>query len=183
MCTPVSTISGWRSARSAASATMASGSRERLAPRASTVAQKVQCSSQPSWTLSHARPWSAKPRSGPGATAATPSASAAAASSAPATTAATPGSEASRPSSTAAAHPMTTVRMPGRLRARRRTNPRIFASPTCVTVHEFTTAASASSAVSTMRHPAASRRCRTTSVSYWFALQPNVWRRTFTAGR
>ena len=33
------------------------------------------------------------------------------------------------------------------------------------------------------RQPAASRRWRTTAVSYWLALQPNVWSRTFTAGR
>jgi hypothetical protein len=160
MCTPVSTISAcaWASCR--ASRTSASGRRERLAPRASTVAQNVQCSSHPSWILSQAREPEANRRSPPAGSArsGTPSARATAPSSAPGTTAATLGSAARRPSSTAAAHPITTVLMPGFRRASRRTSPRIFPSPTCVTVHEFTIAASARSGVVTTRQPASCRR-------------------------
>jgi len=181
MWTPVSTTSACDAASCAASRTRASGARERASPRASTVAQNVQCSSQPSWTLSHARDPDAKCRSSspppsPPRPAATPSAPATRAPSAPSTTAATFGSAAIRPSSSAAAHPITTVRIAGVRRARRRTSARIFASPTCVTAHELTTAASAPSGEATARQPASSSRCRTTSVSYWFALQPNVWK-------
>src|SRR2546426_4538932 len=55
MCTPVSTISAWCSASACASRTSSGIGRDRFAPRASVVAQKVQCSSQPSWILSQPR--------------------------------------------------------------------------------------------------------------------------------
>jgi hypothetical protein len=157
MCTPVSTISSADAANSRASVSTSRGGRERLAPRASVVAQKVQCSSHPSWILSHARVFRSKrwrigslvdrwrPRA-----ASTPSVSA------PWTTRRTPGSAAIVPSSTAAAHPMTTVPSPGRSRRSRRTKPRIFRSAADVTVQELTTAASARRGSCTIATPAAS---------------------------
>ncbi len=176
---PVSTISAAVRPRRRASRTTSSTRRERLGPRAIVVAQNVQCSSQPSWILSQARAPRSKRRSGPSTTGAgRPSARSTPWASAPPTTASTSASPAIEPSSSAAAHPMTTVRSPGRSRARRRTRPRILASLTCVTVHELTTAASAARGSATTRAPAPSSACRTTSVSYWFALHPKVWRYT-----
>ena len=52
---PVSTSSGWVRASSRASRITSRGSRERLGPRASRVAQNEQRRSQPSWILSHPR--------------------------------------------------------------------------------------------------------------------------------
>jgi hypothetical protein len=110
-----------------------------------------------------------------------PAARSTCAGSAPPTTARTDGSAARRPSSRAAAHPITTVSSAGPRRAvpRRatcRTKRRSLASLSAVTVHEFTTATSAAAGSSTTTAPWSANACRTSSVSYWFALQPKVWK-------
>src|SRR5438128_3417390 len=84
--------------------------RDRFAPRASVVAQKVQCSSQPSWILSQPRAFAGNRRStGSTRGALNPAASSTRVGSAPPTTARTLGSAAIAPLSRAAAQPITTV--------------------------------------------------------------------------
>src|SRR6266705_5692935 len=84
--------------------------RDRFAPRAIVVAQKVQCSSQPSWILSQPRAFAGNRRStGSTRGALNPAASSTRVGSAPPTTARTLGSAAIAPPSRAAAQPITTV--------------------------------------------------------------------------
>ncbi len=177
--TPVSTISACRSASARASSISSEIDRERFAPRAMVVAQKVQCSSQPSWILRSPRDRDVVPplrmaERGTGGEE-SPAAATTRAGSAPPTTARTCGRAAIVPSSRAAAQPITTVSslLP---RARRRTKRRSLTSASCVTVHEFTTATSAAAGSSTIVAPWSANACSTRAVSYWFALQPNVWK-------
>jgi len=51
-----------------------------------------------------------------------------------------------------------------------------LASLSAVTVQEFTTATSAAAGSSTTTTPSSANAWRTSSVSYWFALQPKVWK-------
>ena len=91
------------------------------------------------------------------------------------TTARTAGSAAIVPSSSAAAHPITIVcAVP--LFATWRTKRRSLTSLSCVTVQELMTARSACEGSSTTVAPPSLKAWRTRSVSYWFALHPNVWK-------
>ncbi len=81
-----------------------------------------------------------------------------------------------RPSSNAAAQPITTVSSFAPRRASPRTKRRSLVSLSAVTVHEFTTATSAAAGSSTTTAPWSANAWRTSSVSYWFALQPKVWK-------
>ena len=91
------------------------------------------------------------------------------------TTARTDGNAAMVPSSSAAAHPITIVcAVP--LFATCRTKRRSLTSLSWVTVQELMTAKSACAGSSTTVAPPSLKAWRTTSVSYWFALHPKVWK-------
>ncbi len=173
---PVRTISGCRSPSLRASPTRSDSLRERFAPRATVVAQNVQCSSQPSWTRRRARVPRCSPRIAPADRGSSDRAVASAGRSVPGMTWVTDGRVARSPRSTAAAHPMTTERKPALRREVRRTLLRRSTTASCVTAQLLKIATSASSAAATISTPPASIIVRAASLSYWLARHPNVWR-------
>ncbi len=192
MWMPVITSSGWTSARARASATTSRGGRDREAPRASRVAQNEHFRSQPSWTLSQPRVAPLRRRSSAppiGSLSIRSSddlssictgtdlrrAPATATGSCPSTTAATSSIARYSGALRAAEHPATTMRASGFSRRSRLTKRLASASAWLVTVQVLTTHTSASARVPTVVVPCASPSWRIRSVSYWLALQPNVW--------
>jgi len=120
--------------------------RDRLSPRARVVAQKVQCSSQPSWIFRRARERDVECRGAECASTRTdpviPAARNTTSGSAFATTARTDGNAAIEPSSSAAAQPITIVSAVPLL-ATWRTKRRSLTSLSFVTVQELMTAGAA----------------------------------------